>query len=172
MREERTARATNHCGKPEPMLRFRYEHSCPSHAIHRLCPKLQRPCGVEKSFCAFIWRNPLISLDSDERIQGNPTLKSEGFAEKRSGAKKTQINEPSLRRSAGDGAEPAPFKRKAALVVGASGLRRLHVVEGAGRRLLRRQTNGPQERPLDTGMKFRPVRRHDSVRGRDAHRRT
>jgi hypothetical protein len=34
---------------------------------------------VEKILIPFIPRNPLISLDSDERIQGNPRKTNSGF---------------------------------------------------------------------------------------------
>jgi hypothetical protein len=34
---------------------------------------------VEKIVSPFILRNPLISLDSDERIQGNPRKTNSGF---------------------------------------------------------------------------------------------
>src|ERR1700722_7242782 len=135
-------------------------------------PGVQKPRGVEKNFCAFIPRNPLISLDLDERIQGNPTLMSGVFAAKQTGAKKTQIDETSLRPTAGEGPDPAPFKREAASIVGASGFFRLEAIEGAGRGFLGRQANGPRiiERPLSAGMKFGPGRRHDGMGGRDPHR--
>jgi hypothetical protein len=46
----------------------------------------------EKKFRRFTRRNPLKSLGSDERIQGNPTLISQAFAAKRPLAKKTQTD--------------------------------------------------------------------------------
>src|SRR3984957_1279886 len=39
-------------------------------------------------------RNPLISLDSDERFQGNPTLIIGAFAPKQPPTKKTQTDRP------------------------------------------------------------------------------
>jgi hypothetical protein len=62
-------------------------------------------------------RNPLISLDSDERIQGNPrnpTLMIGVFAAKQRRGKKTQMDRPgnvAARRR--EGAKPAPSKSKA-----------------------------------------------------------
>jgi hypothetical protein len=41
----------------------------------------------EKKVHRFVPRNPLKSLDSDEEIQGNPTLMNGVFAAKRPGAK-------------------------------------------------------------------------------------
>jgi hypothetical protein len=52
---------------------------------------------TRKNFLARIPCNPLISLDSGEEIQGNPTLISGGFRSERPGTKNTQIDEMSLR---------------------------------------------------------------------------
>src|ERR1700722_12665351 len=41
--------------------------------------RFEQPGSAEKNFLAKIARNLLISLVSDERIQGNPTFKSWGF---------------------------------------------------------------------------------------------
>jgi hypothetical protein len=35
--------------------------------------------GRQKNFWPFLPRNPLISLDSDERFQGNPMAEKRGF---------------------------------------------------------------------------------------------
>jgi hypothetical protein len=45
-----------------------------------------------KNFPRYIPRNPLISLDPDERIQGNPTPESGVFKAKQPRAKKFQTN--------------------------------------------------------------------------------
>src|ERR1700722_11013824 len=44
--------------------------------------RFEQPGSAEKNFLAKIARNLLISLVSDERIQGNPTFKSWGFRSK------------------------------------------------------------------------------------------
>src|ERR1700722_1763700 len=90
------------------------------------------------------------------------------FAPKRSPTKKTQIGELGVPPIAGDRTQTGFPQREAALIIGASGLRRLPVIEGAGRRLLRRQTNGPRERPLGAGVEFGPARRHNCAQRRDA----
>jgi hypothetical protein len=50
------------------ILRFRITSTAVS-----AVPAARRERSAEKNFARFILRNPLISLDSDERIQGNPS---------------------------------------------------------------------------------------------------
>src|ERR1700722_9627317 len=53
--------------------------------------------SADKNCSRFMPRNPLISLDSDERIQGNPrnpTLMIGVFAAKQRRGKKTQMDRP------------------------------------------------------------------------------
>ena len=133
---------------------------------------------ARKNFWCFITRNPLKRQDSGERIQeiqDNPTLINGAFAVRWPRAKKTQIDRMSVRLSARERNRTGSLPmQKRASVIGASGLRRLDVIEGAVRRLLGRQTNWSRiiERPLGAGMEFGPAWRHDSVRGCNAHRGT
>jgi hypothetical protein len=50
--------------------------------------------GVKKKLPRFMPRNTLKSIDSDERIQGNPTLIIGVFAAERPRAKKNQMGGP------------------------------------------------------------------------------
>src|SRR5215475_8137858 len=104
--------------------------------------------GSEKKYIQRIPRNPLISLDSDERIQGNPR---ESKAEERGLRRESTARQENPNR---------PDKRpetEAALVVRPSGLG-LQPIEGA-RGLLRRQANGSGigGRPLRARVKFGPA---------------
>jgi hypothetical protein len=71
-------------------------HPCENHGLLAL----QGAAALEKILLQFIPNNPLISLDSDERIQGNPTRKSLAFIAKLKGCKKTQISLRSRREAA------------------------------------------------------------------------
>jgi hypothetical protein len=70
------ARATNCCGKTEFNISSRHDESCPSAGRDCEFPvprrQLLRAKGLRKKRVSFMLRNPLKSLDSDERIQGNP----------------------------------------------------------------------------------------------------
>src|ERR1700683_1394861 len=69
------ARTTIDCVKSETKLSFPHEQFCAS-AWPRPRALLPAPLATEeaprKPFARFVPGNPLISLDSDERIQGNP----------------------------------------------------------------------------------------------------
>src|ERR1700728_2010284 len=74
--------------------------------------------GASKIHLAKIPRNPLISLDSDERIQGNPR-KSNAPNRDSCGETATRQENPNRRRTisraaAGKEPEPASIERKAA----------------------------------------------------------
>jgi hypothetical protein len=53
---------------------------------------VQRRENRKEKISALFPRNPLISLDSDERIQGNPIAGNWGFRGETAWAKKIQIN--------------------------------------------------------------------------------
>src|SRR5580692_5870092 len=72
----------------------------------------RRKSGRKKRF-SFYPRNPLKSLDSDERIQGNPTLIIGGFAAKRRRSKKTKIGSIRLNGQPATEKEPNRFHPKA-----------------------------------------------------------
>jgi hypothetical protein len=65
----------SHCRKSEPKVKFDDGHFCSSASARPLSasssPRAARRRRLKKSFSIFP-RNPLISHDSDERIQGNP----------------------------------------------------------------------------------------------------
>ncbi len=126
--------------------------------------------GHEKFLSAKIPCNPLISLDSDERIQGNPR---ESKADNRVVC--PQIGrEPRKFKCIGwtdapagcrESHNPLLLEIKRALVVGAGSLGRLHVIERARRRLLGGEANRPRivKRPLGAGMKLGSARRYDRM---------
>jgi hypothetical protein len=62
----------NSCRKPETELRSSHEQCSRSEWLRTRAFRLRTPRGDKKKFCAILPRNPLKSLDSDERIQGNP----------------------------------------------------------------------------------------------------
>jgi hypothetical protein len=94
-RREKAVQTTINCRKSETKLSLRHEQSCPPHGLGRRLPsRPSTPGRLEKNHSAKNPRNPLKSLDSDERIQGNPSLKSGVFKAKAAGAKKTQTEAP------------------------------------------------------------------------------
>jgi hypothetical protein len=70
-RPRQTARATISSGKLENRLSLPMEKPKLPHGLYRRV-RLRGEKTAKKNFSRFIPRNPLISLDSDERIQGNP----------------------------------------------------------------------------------------------------
>jgi hypothetical protein len=89
----RTARTTIYCRKLENYVSLPHEQSCASACpdcglLFRRLSTLKK--SAEKKFPRFMSRNPLKSHDSDEIIQGNPTLIIGAFAAKRPQAKKIQ----------------------------------------------------------------------------------
>ena len=65
-------RADNSCRKTETALSLPNEQSCPPPIAGARFWRFNRAKGPQKNFSAKIACNPLISLVSDERIQGNP----------------------------------------------------------------------------------------------------
>ena len=74
-----TARATISSGKLENRLSLPMENPKLPHGLDRVLPFRRFGQKAKKNFDRFMPRNPLISLDSDEEIQGNPTLIIGGF---------------------------------------------------------------------------------------------
>ena len=100
------------CRKSEIGLSLPRDQSCAS-----AWPRPQAPVpalrtqgeGLRKKFPRFMPRNSLKRLDSDERIQGNPTRLSAAFGAKRPLAKKTQMGATGQRRGlCREGAKPTP----------------------------------------------------------------
>src|SRR5580700_10325133 len=97
------------CRKSETEVSLRHEPSSLSQRqivgqpLRRL---LRDEKSGRKKYFSFYPRNPLKSLDSDERIQGNPTLIIGGFAAKRRRSKKTKIG--SIRLNGQPAAEKEP----------------------------------------------------------------
>jgi hypothetical protein len=76
--------------------------------------------STDKNFCALYPRNSLISLDSDERIQGNPRKsnpQNRGFSQRngRSPRKPKRIDRTNVAAHCREGAKPATAKGKPAL---------------------------------------------------------
>ena len=69
------------CRKSETELSLLYEQSCAFTFQDQWFASRDANAGRkrEEKFFNKIPRNPLISPDSDERIQGNPTVKRRGF---------------------------------------------------------------------------------------------
>ena len=132
-------------------------------------PTAPRGKRVTKNFSAKIPRNPLISLVSDERIQGNPSFSNPqkwGFCSERAEA---QENPNRVRRTlCGRPREGATrsFQRQGGLIVRPSGLCGSHMLD-CDRRPLGRQARGPGigMRALGARVKLRPARRRDDARG-------
>jgi hypothetical protein len=66
------ASTANSCRKTESALRSPHEQCSSSGWFVRALFGFSMPKGEEKNFSALYPRNPLKSIDSDERIQGNP----------------------------------------------------------------------------------------------------
>jgi hypothetical protein len=64
-------RAKNDCSKSEIRLGSHREESCAAQWLSVLSEE-PRSGKTQENISAFIPRNPLIRLDSDEEIQGNP----------------------------------------------------------------------------------------------------
>jgi hypothetical protein len=116
-RPKGTARTTISCRKSETELSLRHEQSCAS-AWPR--PRAPFPALVtprkraEKKIPRFKLRNPLKSLDSDERIQGNPTLMAESSQRNRHEPRKpNRIDRTNVADRRREGAKPTPSKCKA-----------------------------------------------------------
>ena len=171
------AQATKVCRKPE--IKLRLLHEIPalrmaktagvSFAAAKVRGKRRQKKFSTRHSSQHFDKSRFGAIESKE-IQGNP-LHNQGIpATKRRQSKTIQTVLSG----------PWPRKNKthsiqcSRLVIGPGGLCRLQAIEGAGRRLLGRQTNGPRivERPLGAGMKFGPARRLDGVRRGDPHRRT
>jgi hypothetical protein len=67
------------CVKSETRVDLRHDRSCASTWFGRGSQSVASTGTVEKIVPSFIPRNPLISIDSDERIQGNPRKSNSGF---------------------------------------------------------------------------------------------
>jgi hypothetical protein len=174
------APATMDCRKSETELNSPNEQSCALPLLASAAIPRSRDLSAKKArrkkLPAKILCNALISLDSVERIQGNPRESNAhnlGFFALEWPAPRKPKSTAWACGGPGKGAESAPAQCEAALIIGASGLRRLHVIEGAVRRLLGRQTNRPgiSERSLSAGMKLGAARGDDGARRGDAHRR-
>ncbi len=111
--------ATISCRKPETVLSSPHDRSSPrERRFRRSRPRFRRSGAARRGTraCEFFSRripcNPLISLDSDERIQGNPSFSNPRFCgsprRKRPGAKETQIGSTDRGRPP-RGAERSPF---------------------------------------------------------------
>jgi hypothetical protein len=86
--------ATSYCRKSEIALSCPDEHLYAFAAQNRRFARPRRDLrgkSASKNFPMKIRRNPLIRLDSDEEIQGNPRPKNKEFAPKRPFAKEIQI---------------------------------------------------------------------------------
>ena len=118
------ARTTISCRKSEIRLSLPHEQSCAS-----AWPRPQAPVPAlrtpgkraEKKYSRFKLRNPLKSLDSDERIQGNPRKSNAhergALAAKRPRAKKIQTGSDRTHGAARsrEVAKPAPYQRRSAI---------------------------------------------------------
>jgi hypothetical protein len=91
-RPRETTRATIPSGKSENRLGCPMDNPALPLSLDRVLPfRRLEPHGksAEKNFCSLCPRNPLISLDSDERIQGNPRKSNphyRGFCSETAGA--------------------------------------------------------------------------------------
>jgi hypothetical protein len=108
------AQTTIYCRKSENQLGSSHDQSCSR--VPKTEGDLAGPAsakeGLRKKFPRFIPRNPLISLDSDERIQGNPR---ESKSHKRGSSQRNGRDQENPNRrdkprpTASERPEPAPF---------------------------------------------------------------
>ena len=113
-RPKETARHDDILQKIRNRLSLAHEQSCLSACQDRWLPSQRQGKGLRKIFPAKGSRNPLKSLDSDERIQGNPTPRIGGF---RRETVRRQGNPNGIDRTNGaarrrEGAPPTPSNAK------------------------------------------------------------
>src|SRR5580698_2765925 len=93
------ASATNSCRKSETKLSLVHEQFFASEGFGRGFRSSRQQKASRKTLAPFIPHNPLICLDSDERIQGNPSKSNSGFLGFRReilGAKEIQTCSPKV----------------------------------------------------------------------------